>query len=90
MVCKKCKLKKKLIKNKQISSHKWKYHDRKKQINTNKTCIIINASDAILETKLLCASNNKNTTSISDTDLDDTTLGKTFENCKFPNVLQVI
>ena len=46
MVCKTCKLKKKLELKRQINSHKWKYHDRKSLIDTKLTCKVISSSNA--------------------------------------------
>ena len=64
MVCKKCKLKKKLVQKRQINSHRWKYHERKGLVGSNETCIIIKSND---EVSLSIKSNDE--VSVSTTDI---------------------
>lgn len=47
MVCKKCKLKKKLVQKRQINSHRWKYHDRKGLVGSNETCMLFKANNEV-------------------------------------------
>ena len=77
MVCKKCPLKKKLIQKLQVTSHKWKYHDRKKTTETNTMCYPIVSNDIISKNTNSINEREINNTNIrSDTDSEDTSLGK--------------
>ena len=50
MVCQKCKLKKKLQEKLQVSSHKWKYHVKRKSVNESAdSCVEIESTSATLD-----------------------------------------
>ena len=69
MVCKTCKLKKKLELKRQINSHKWKYHDRKSLFDSNLPCKEICSSNASQDNQVfnstgddISSHNNSNST----------------------------
>lgn len=89
MVCKSCKLKKKLVFKRQINSHKWKYHDRKSLVESNLSCKVICPSNPSQDNQVLSSTeddisinknsnstHNNNANSSCDTNKEDNLSGK--------------
>ena len=85
MVCKTCKLKKKLELKRQINSHKWKYHDRKSLFDSNLTCKVICSSKASQDNHVFSStgdntSSNNNSNSMNDNTSSNNNSSSTNDN----------